>query len=450
MKIQNRLSFISSALWGIVFIVVALLIFGLYKTNIENSVYRNLQKTSQIIGYYFFEKDEVSPKEFIKIKKQYEKINNPYYEIYDENNYLKYGNTPDIPIETIEEIRTKKKLTFTTQEFLCYGVYYKDNQGNFVIITKEKKEDIYYYINPLIWILLSAFILGLLATIFLNKWIANMAYRPIREAIRQVKKMSPGDSMHLNATYTVKDEMYDLTETFNELLKKISDTFKIQQNFVSYVSHEFKTPLAAIQGNLEVFSLKDRSPEEYHTLSQKLIDEIYQLQEILNTLLVVSDLRKNTDISEQIRIDEMILDIIKKVSDKHFDYKECINFTINISPENTRLLQINIDKTQIFIALFNLIENAVKFSQGKTVQIHLYEIKREIHVVIQDKGIGIPEKQIKEISRPFYRADNAEKVSGTGIGLSIALRILEKNFIKYTIESNINKGTVITLIFMNS
>lgn len=185
-------------------------------------------------------------------------------------------------------------------------------------------------------------------------------------------------------------------------------------------------------------------------MSRTLIDEIYQLQEILNILLVVSDLRKNTDISEQIRIDEMILDIIKRVSDKHFDYKECINFTINISPENTRLLQINIDKTQIFIALFNLIENAVKFSQGKTVQIHLYEIKREIHVVIQDKGIGIPEKQIKEISRPFYRADNAEKVSGTGIGLSIALRILEKNFIKYTIESNINKGTVITLIFMNS
>ena len=78
MKIQTRLSLLSSGFWGIVFIIVAFLIFSFYKRSIENSVYRNLQKTAQIIGYYFFEEDEISAKEFQKIKKQYEKINNPY------------------------------------------------------------------------------------------------------------------------------------------------------------------------------------------------------------------------------------------------------------------------------------------------------------------------------------------------------------------------------------
>ncbi|MGM5630588.1 HAMP domain-containing sensor histidine kinase [Apibacter raozihei] len=448
MKIQTRLSIISSALWGIVFIVVSLLIFGLYKRNIENSVYRNLKKTSQIIGHYFFEEDEVSPKEFLKIKKQYEKMADPDYEIYDEDNQLVYGNTPDISVSIIENIRLKKKLMFTTENFLCYGVYYNDNQGDFVIITKEKKKDVYNYINPLIWILLSAFILGLLATVLLNKWIANIAYRPIRDTIKQVKEMSPGDSMQLTTTHTVQDELYDLTETFNELLSKISDTFKIQQNFVSYVSHEFKTPLTAIQGNLEVFSLKDRTPEEYHTLTDTLISEIQQLEEILETLLIVSDLRKNTDISEQIRIDEMIFEIIKKVSGKYPDYTEKLNFEWEISPEREDLLQINIDKTQLFIALFNLIENAVKFSKGNGVNIKLFEVNKKLGLTIQDHGIGIPEKQLSEISKPFYRAENAGNISGKGIGLSIALRIFEKNSINYKINSIENKGTEINLSFL--
>lgn len=96
MKIQTRLSLLSSGFWGIVFIVVALLIFGFYKRSIENSVYRNLEKTAQIIGYYFFEEDEISVNEFQKIKKQYEKINNPYFEIYDDQNQLKYGTVRDI------------------------------------------------------------------------------------------------------------------------------------------------------------------------------------------------------------------------------------------------------------------------------------------------------------------------------------------------------------------
>lgn len=448
MKIQTRLSLLSSGFWGIVFIAVALLIFSFYKRSIENSVYRNLQKTAQIIGYYFFEEDEISAKEFQKIKKQYEKINNPYFEIYDDLNQLKYGNIQDVPESVINEIRYQKKLSFTTDNFLCYGMYYNDNEGNFVIIAKENKQDVYQYINPLIGILVSAFIVGLLATILLNRWIAHIAYRPIREAINQVKQMTPGDSMELKTSRnTVKDELNDLTETFNELLKKISDSIKIQQNFVSYVSHEFKTPLAAIQGNLEVFSMKNRSPEEYQALAQTLMEEIGRLQEILDILLIVSDLRKNTDISEQIRIDELIFEIIKRVSDKYSDCNEIIDYNLDVTSENIELLYINIDKTQLFIALFNLIENAVKFSQRKLVRIQLYERERKLHLLIQDHGIGIPKMQLSQISRPFYRAPNAEKVSGSGIGLSIALRILEKNHIEYTIESEENKGTKITLTF---
>ncbi|TWP28960.1 HAMP domain-containing histidine kinase [Apibacter muscae] len=447
MKVQTRLSLLSSALWGIVFIVVSILIFSLYKQNIEKSVYHNLEKTAQIIAFYFFEEDEISFKEYEKIKKQYENLSNAYFQVYDKNNHLEFGlKTPQIPVEIIDEIRNKGKLTFNIPGFLCYGVYYKDNQGDFVIITKDKKDEVVTnYIKPLWWILTSAFMVGMLATILLNLWISRLAYRPIRETIKQVKNMSP-NSLSLLKSSKIKDEIYDLTDTFNQLLQRISDTFKIQQNFVSYVSHEFKTPLAAIQGNLEVFSLKDRTPEEYRELSDLLIEEIRQLEEILDILLIVSDLRKNTDIAEVIHLDVLIEEIIRKVCEKYPSASQQISWKKIINDEFKDYQQINIDRTQLFMALYNLIENAVKFSQENPVEIVLYW-DNALYLSIKDHGIGIPEEHMGNIIRPFFRGKNAQNIPGKGIGLSIALRILEKNKVKYQINSKENEGTEFLLRF---
>lgn len=214
---------------------------------------------------------------------------------------------------------------------------------------------------------------------------------------------------------------------------------------MNYVSHEFKTPLASMLGNLEVFSLKDRSPEEYEDLSQKLIQQIYLLEEILNTLMVVSDLGIEAEINTTLRIDKLIFKIIEKVKINYPKAK--IEVGINIAPEEKNLLLIHKNPTQLFMSLFNLIENGVKYSKGNMVQVDIYKQKNTLCISIADKGIGIPPEQLKHINKPFYRADNTDKIKGSGIGLAIALRILEKNDIKYQIQSEINKGTKITLVF---
>lgn len=92
-------------------------------------------------------------------------------------------------------------------------------------------------------------------------------------------------------------------------------------------------------------------------------------------------------------------------------------------------------------------ENAVKYSNGKTVVINLFEDNKHLSVSIADEGIGIPSDQLENISKPFYRADNTYVIQGNGIGLSIALRILDKNEISYKIESKENEGTTVFLSF---
>lgn len=445
MKVQTRLSLFCSIVFGVIFAILSLLIYALYYNNVEKSIYQGLQKTVQITALFYLEEDELNSRDFAKIRKQFEEaVSDSYYQIYNEENKVSYGAKPaDIPSNILDRIRKEKQLSFSTNEYLCNGIFYEDNQGDFVVITKKKKEYLNEQMNQLLWVLLAALIIGLLTIIGLSRWVSHVAYRPFRRIINQVNNISTKNlDVQIESPQT-KDELQDLTDTFNVLLDKLSETFIIQKNFVNYVSHEFKTPLASILGNLEVFSIKDRTAEEYKQLSDKLIQQIYQLEEILNILIVISDLREDSDIRAQVRIDDLIWEIISKISHRYPDSK--IKVDVDILPEDEQLLSVSKDKTQLLMAMFNLIENAVKYSQGNIVDIHLSKTEGNLSMSITDKGIGIPSDQLANISKPFYRADNTNKIQGSGIGLSIALRILEKNKIKYEIVSEENKGTTIIL-----
>ncbi len=447
MKVQTRLSLFCSIVFGVIFAIVSLLIYGLYRNNATNTIYKNLEKNAHISALFYFEADELSQKDFEKIKIQFtELVADSYFQIYNAHNRIEYGiQSSDISTATLEKIKSQKKLSFDTPLYFCYGTYYEDNQGNFIVIAKERKTMFESQMRLLLAILISSFVIGLIAIILLSKWVSRIAYSPFTHVISQIKNISTHNLDVQIALPNTKDELQDLIATFNDLLAKISETVVIQKNFANYVSHEFKTPLASILGNLEVFSLKDRKPEEYNQLSEKLVEQIHQLEEILNTLIVISNLRNDVETIDQIRIDELIWKIIHQIKDRYPWSKILVN--IDILPEEEHLLAVNKNSTQLLMALFNLIENAVKYSQEKNVEIRLFKKDEKLCVSIADKGIGIPQNELKNINKPFYRADNANKIQGSGIGLSIALRILEKNQIEYQIESKINIGTTIFLWF---
>ena len=265
MKIQERQSLYSSIAFGVVFIIISVLIYMLYYENIKKETYKNLRKTAYIVALFHLEEDELNVREFEKVQKQFEEmVSGVSYQVYHKSGKLAYGNKrKHVDPEILKVIEREKKLDFTTETEYCHGIFYEDNQGDFVIITKETKSLLNSQLIILLWILISALLVGLIAVIFLSKWLARIAYKPFSNVIEQVKNISPDKSgMQIESPHT-DDELQELTDTFNHLLRQISETFVIQKNFVNYVSHEFKTPLAAMLGNLEVFSLKERSPDEY-------------------------------------------------------------------------------------------------------------------------------------------------------------------------------------------
>jgi signal transduction histidine kinase len=449
MKVQTRLSLFSSIVFGIIFIIIAVLIYGLYFNNTKNGIYSNLKKTALITAYFHLEEDELNTEEFESVKKQFkELVLNTYYQVYNIDNMIVWGaDSPVVSVDILNKIHQKRELEFINADYLCYGIFYEDNQGNFVVITKEKREVLTSQIRSLLWILIILFFVGIIAIILLSMWMSTIAYRPFSKVINQVKCISAGDEDLRIESPDTHDELQSLTDTFNELLERISETMIIRKNFVRYVTHEFKTPLTSMLGNLEVFSIKERSSEEYKQLTHKLISRIYQLEEILDTLMVISDLYKDTPGISPIRVDELIWEIIAKLNESYPQAKIMVSVDIDVKDEP--MLTVNADATQLLMALYNLLENAVKYSQGNTVDIHIYKEEEYLRLSIIDKGIGIPSEQLVYISKPFYRADNTNKVQGSGIGLSIALRILEKNNIEYQIESEEGEGTRVILFFKN-
>ncbi|WP_303013241.1 HAMP domain-containing sensor histidine kinase [uncultured Bacteroides sp.] len=449
MKIKNRLSLYCSLIYGIVFAVTSVLIYSLYYKNTEKAIFNNLNKVAYISALFYLEEDELNTKEFDKIRKRFDEVvSNSYYQIYDEGNRIAYGyKTFETPVSVLDRIRSVKQLSFRVDDFLCYGLFYEDNQGDFVVIAKENRAVLESQTGLLLWILIPLFVLGAVAIIFLSRWVANIAYRPFSEAVKEVKNISTNNlNVRIRCPQT-EDELRELIDTFNELLTKISKTVIIQKNFVKYVSHEFKTPLASMVGNLDLFSLKDRTPEEYRRLSEMLIQQIFQMEEILNTLIIISELKTDERALTRTRVDELIWEIINKIKTVYLSSQILVN--IGIAPEDEALMMVNVNRTELLIALYNLIENAVKYSKedGK-VEIHIAKEDGQLCLSISDTGIGIPEEELPLISEPFYRADNANRKQGSGIGLSLALRIFERNKIDYNIESAIDAGTRITVRFI--
>jgi signal transduction histidine kinase len=449
MKIRTRLSILCSTVFGIIFIIIAFVIYALDYDNTRDTLYNKLQNIARVSALFYLEEDELNSGEFEKVSKQFNEIvSGACCQVYGNNNDIRYGEISEpVPVDILDHIRERKQASFVYEKYFCHGIFYEDNQGNFVIVAKEEKNLLENDMKMLAGTLFFCLFTGLIAIAGLSRLVAGIAYRPFGKIINQVHNITASDLEVRIESPETQDELQELTDKFNELLNRISESVVIQRNFVSYVSHEFKTPLTSLLGNLEVFGIKNRTPEEYKQLSEKLILQVKQLEEILDTLILISDLRKEVRIEKSTRPDLLVSEIIELISEQ-YPYSK-IRVNLKIEERYERLLNVPVERTQMLLMLFNLLENAVKYSQGKPVDI-IFSIRNErLFIEIVDRGIGIMPEHLAEVSKPFYRADHTNRIKGSGIGLSIALRIMKKNNIKYEINSTVNVGTTISMEFIH-
>lgn len=231
-----------------------------------------------------------------------------------------------------------------------------------------------------------------------------------------------------------------LQKSFKNMLIRLKEQSQLQIDFVNNASHELKTPIFVIKGYIDM--LNDWGKNDKEVLDEGLIvlkKEIQNMQELTEKLLFLAKSKNLIAEKNNINLDNVLKEVIDNLS---FAYpKQKINY---ISSE----IFIDSDIALLKLLFKNLIENAIKYGKDNPINIELKKEKK-VKLIIEDFGVGISEKALPHIFERFYREDEARnrEIKSYGLGLSIVKEIISLLDIDIQIESQIDKGTKITLLF---
>ena len=267
--------------------------------------------------------------------------------------------------------------------------------------------------------LIIMFLLSLIILIFFT----TLVYVPLRKITKGAESFADGN-YHYEVNVDSRDEMGYLAAALNYMSGKIADSEDDQKKFIANVSHDFRSPLTSIKGYLEAMLDGTIPPDMHEKYLGIVLNETERLTKLTNGLLALNNL--NTKGMHLDITDFDINDTVRKVAETFEGTcrKKSIAIELVLTGEE---LYVHADKGRIEQIIYNLTDNAVKFSNHDSViKIETTEKKNKIYVSVKDNGIGIPPEDISMIFNRFYKSDasRGKDKKGTGLGLSIVKEIL--------------------------
>ncbi|AIQ13016.1 sensor histidine kinase [Paenibacillus durus] len=260
--------------------------------------------------------------------------------------------------------------------------------------------------------------------------------KPIKRLSKASKEVAKGN-FDIEVKVTSGDEMGQLTADFNLMTKELKNIDVLRKDFVSSVSHEFKTPITSIKGFAKLIRDNRLTDEQFSEYTEIIVNESERLSVLSSNLLKLSELDSKVireqatvfSLDEQIRKAVLILEAAWSKKEIEFD----IDLEEVIITGDEHLLQ------EVWL---NLIQNAIKFSnQQGMIKIGLYRSGELVKVEIADHGIGIRAEDKERVFERFYKGDKSRSQDGNGLGLVIVKKIVEMSGGKVYFESEPGRGT---------
>lgn len=280
-----------------------------------------------------------------------------------------------------------------------------------------------------------AAIIGLVLVIVVFKHVIG----PIRKMSDATKKVAKGDfNVQIENKKIRKDEIGTLTENFNMMVRELESNEYLSKEFMSNVSHEFKTPIASIQGFANLLKDKDISEKDKEEYIDIIIEESGRLANLSNNIQQLSKLENKKGLiqKQKVAIDEQIRKCIIILNNK----LEEKNIEIGMDEDKDVFLNVNEDMMhQVWI---NLINNAIKYTDDNgRIDIIIDEFKDRVVVEVKDTGRGIKEENVDKIFEKFYQEDSSHNSEGNGLGLAIVKKIVELHKGTIEVKSKIGEGS---------
>lgn len=280
------------------------------------------------------------------------------------------------------------------------------------------------------------FLLSLIILIFFTE----IVYIPLRKITEATEQYASGN-MHYEFSVESEDEMGYLAATLSYMASEIARSEDDQKKFVANVSHDFRSPLTSIKGYLEAMIDGTIPPEMHEKYLTILLNETERLRKLTNSLLTLNNLN-----TKGIMLNKVDFDINRTIRNVAASFEgTCRAKTIAIELVLTgdeMYVVADVDKIQQ--VLYNLLDNAIKFSHHDSViKIETTEKHNKVFVSVKDSGIGIPKDDLKLIWDRFYKSDlsRGKDKKGTGLGLSITKEIIRSHGENINVISTEGVGT---------
>ncbi|MBU1727638.1 MAG: HAMP domain-containing protein [Candidatus Omnitrophica bacterium] len=269
-------------------------------------------------------------------------------------------------------------------------------------------------------------------------FLVSLAFKPVNTMIDTIRQITASNlKLRVNIPDS-KDEIRRLADTFNDMLVKLDQAISSERQFVQDISHELKTPLTILKGELEVTLKRMRTAEEYDYILRSSLEEINRISRIVDNLLMLARF-DNKEIHLDIKrfdlnaLAESVVEDISVLAEQK---------DIDLRFNGMKELFIDADEGHIRRLLLNLVDNAIKYTPAnKMTALSLDKSEKFAIIKITDTGSGIPQEELPYIFDRFYRSQKAGTNTGFGLGLAIAHSIVSLHRGKIEVSSVFGSGS---------
>ncbi|KAA3439502.1 HAMP domain-containing sensor histidine kinase [Rufibacter hautae] len=451
MNIQTRATLLFSILTSLVVLLFSGFMYGIIDHYAFEDFYKRLETRVNIAADLHLQTNtSVTDRQKIRqLRQEYlEKLKDEktYLVEMPAGNSLAKVNLGGLPPEFVEEVLDNQSARFR-KDHTFYAGQLQQARGKTYLVAVSAYEPYWLQeVTKLSNVLVAGFLILVVIVYLIGRRFTWHTFKPVRDIIKNVQGIT-AENLNLRLPLSDnKDELTELAETFNDMLTRLETAFETQNNFVSNASHELRTPLTIIKGEAELTLASPGLSQEQRQSVEVILQEAQVLRDILTSLLGMAqsgfDGKKQN--WELLRMDELLW-LVKASADQLYPGNN-IRLDYDQLPEDERLLQVQGNENLLKLALSNIMMNACKYSHNQEVAVRLQPERDTITVVVQDKGIGIPEEELPYVFVPFFRASNTTDFEGHGVGLPLALNIIRLHRGSIGISTREGAGTEMRIL----
>ncbi len=441
---------------GIAFVLVALYVFLIFRSDIRSAMEQTLQNKAERIALQMEQLDTTADRAeaLMHLRTTTE------WSITVATPDTTLGDAPYTPTsarpnqEPLFDVSALGTLTENTIRFqnhlraseprLFYATLYRPDT-NLVIQVGQTASPLYRLLERSQIIIIAGMSLAFILAI-IGSWVAaSRITRPLKRIRNTAQRVSRGEITGRIRIESRAAEIQDLakslnraSDSFREQINELERMAQLQSEFIGNVSHEVRNPIFAISGYLEALGTNNLDPDKRSRYADKALNSLRRLQNLFNDLIEIARLEYREDLIDErvFNLKELVEEVVEMLRPKA--ERKGLDLEIDIPS-----FDVQGDRARIRQVLLNLIENAIAYTDEGTVRCRITRRLNKVRIEVVDTGKGIPEDHLDRIFERFYRVDpdRSRKSGGTGLGLSIVKQILQAHGESIHVESTEGRGT---------